>query len=223
MVVEPLGQFGVVLDRPATLRPSDAAGREQGIGLGLLRAGHLPRLGRAAQDPGQVRRRGLPRDGGRIGPDAGGLQLVGLAFQHMHPVAVLGEIAMRSATHVARPVGPARPHGAEHPLGMGGILQVVDPVEPGLADPAGQRHGRPEALPVARGLDVVEIAARTGQFGEPRGGEQGDVAAGMGLAQTLHGRQRQHELAERAELDHEDAVERLHLATVINGRAGRHA
>ncbi len=223
MLIEPPRQFGIVFQRPALLGPGDPARRQQGIGLGRGGAWRQPGLGRAAQDPAEVGRRRFAGHDRRVGPDAGGLQLVGLALQHVHPAAVTGGGAVRGAADVAGPLRLARPEGIEHPPGVGRVLQVIDPIEMRPADPARQGHGRPEALPVARGFDMVEIAARPGQFGEARGGQQGDVDPWVRLADPLQRRQRQHELAERTELDHQDAGQRLHAAPfVMSLRIPRH-
>ena len=58
-------------------------------------------------------------------------------------------------------------------------------------------------------LDAVEIGAQLGQGLERRRGQQGDLGLGVGLADLLHRGERQHEIPEGSQLDHQDLLDFL--------------
>ena len=69
-----------------------------------------------------------------------------------------------------------------------------------------------EALRASVVFHRVEIGAGAGQGLERRGGQKRDVSLGVGLANMFHRRQRLHEVAERAELDHQNLAQFARLA-----------
>jgi hypothetical protein len=97
---QPLRQLGVAAGRPALVQPvGRSAGDQQGVSsLEAERPTHL-----AADQPGDVGRRGGARAGGRVRPDAGVLQLFRLPLKGMHAVAVGIAVGQGAALGHARP------------------------------------------------------------------------------------------------------------------------
>ena len=86
-------------------------------------------------------------------------------------------------------------------------LQVIDGVPLASTD-LSDDHAPPSGHVVAARVDddFVEEAHRLGESLEERLGDDGDVRAGMTLADRAHAPRLHHEVAERAMLDHEDVL-----------------
>jgi hypothetical protein len=137
----------------------------------------------------------------------------------MHVVAGLAALGQGAARRDARPLRRERPQGLEVPVGAAVGLQVVDAVVAGLAQPAEQGGQVAEVAGTAVGLDAVEVGRQLGQGFEGRGGQQRDLGARMGFADLLHRRQGQNEIAEGAQLDHQDLLDFLAQFFVSRTRA----
>jgi pimeloyl-ACP methyl ester carboxylesterase len=206
--------------------------RRQAQSHEVLREGREPLGGPALGGPVQGRTRNEERialrqieaaaascEPGEVGrwevTDSRHRQLFALALERVHAVAPGIGVRMGGAASDSRPWRPAGP--AEILAGARGGLQVVNEIE--AAERAGEPQVRAHAPEGGAGIDhdPVEPGRAAGERAEGCRGQECDFGGGMGGANGGEGTEGEHEVAERTELDDEDAPQGQ--GTFAHGRA----
>ena len=126
----------------------------------------------------------------------------------MHLAAVVVHVLVGRALGGTRPQRLLARQAEEVLRGPVVVLEIIDHVVPRRPEAADKVGLAFQVLRAAIGLDDIEIGARLGKRFVGLGRQQGNPRRRMGRADDAHGTQRLHEIAHRAEFDHQHALER---------------